>query len=124
MCCPDKAALLRSFQAEYAPFTRMRSEDEILSSDGSVFPEGEAFTGKGRLVRRATGCELQMLKPHYPASGSRAARAERAATVGAYQRPTDHASARAHSCASAIIVHCGFTPALSGKMLPSQIRRL
>src|SRR5436190_7914740 len=30
----------------------------------------------------------------------------------------------AHSCASAMIVHCGFTPALSGKMLPSQIRTL
>ena len=48
-----------------------------------------AFTGEGKLVRRATGYERKTLKPRYPASGSRAARAELAAAIGAYQRATD-----------------------------------
>jgi hypothetical protein len=37
---------------------------------------GLAFTGEGKLVRKATGDEQKKLKPRYPTSGSRAARAE------------------------------------------------
>jgi hypothetical protein len=44
---------------------------------------------RGQLVRRASGYELQKLKPRYPASASRAARAELPAAIGAYRRPTD-----------------------------------
>src|SRR6266851_4682967 len=33
--------------------------------------EWRAFTGEGKLVRRATGYERKTLKPRYPASGSR-----------------------------------------------------
>jgi hypothetical protein len=35
-----------------------------------------AFTGAGKLVRKATGYEQEKLKPRYPTSGSRAARTE------------------------------------------------
>jgi hypothetical protein len=44
-----------------------------------------AFTGEGKLVRKATGYEQEKLKPRYPTSGSRAARAELAAPIGAYR---------------------------------------
>lgn len=48
-----------------------------------------AFTGEGNLIRKATGYDQKKLKPRYPASGSRAARAELPAAIRAYQRPTD-----------------------------------
>src|SRR5215471_18080729 len=44
----------------------------------------EAFTGEGKLVRKATGYEKDKLKPRYPTSDSRAARAEPPAPTGAY----------------------------------------
>jgi Asp/Glu/hydantoin racemase len=44
-----------------------------------------AFTGESNLVRKATGYDQKKLKPRYPASGSRAARAERPADTRAYQ---------------------------------------
>jgi hypothetical protein len=44
-----------------------------------------AFTGDGKLVRKATGYEQQKLKPRYPTSGSPAARAELPAPIGAYR---------------------------------------
>ena len=46
---------------------------------------GIAFTGEGKLVRKATGYEQEKLKPRHPTSGSRAARAELPAPVGAYR---------------------------------------
>src|SRR5205085_1664994 len=48
----------------------MRPVDEPVRLDGV------AFTGVGKLVRKATGYEQEKLKPRYPTSGSRAARAE------------------------------------------------
>ena len=50
---------------------------------------GVGFTREGKLVREATGYEQHKLKPHYPASGSPAARAEPQATIGANRKPTD-----------------------------------
>src|SRR5689334_23150014 len=44
----------------------------------------EAFTGEGKLVRKATGYEQEKLKPRYPTSGSRATQAEPPAPIGAY----------------------------------------
>jgi hypothetical protein len=50
---------------------------------------GVAFTGEGKLVRKATGYEQEKLKPRSPTSGSRAARAEPPTPIGAYRLPTD-----------------------------------
>ena len=46
---------------------------------------GIAFTGEGKLVREATGYEQEKLKPRYPTSGSRAARAELPTPIEAYR---------------------------------------
>jgi len=48
-------------------------------------PDGVAFTGGRRLVRKETGYYQEKLKPRYPKSGSRAARAELPAPIGAYR---------------------------------------
>ena len=53
--------------------------------DCQILPDGVAFTGEGKLVRKATGYEQEKLKPRYPTSGSRAARAELPAPIGAYR---------------------------------------
>ena len=42
----------------------------------------EAFTGEGKLVRKATGYEEEKVKPSYPTSGSRA---ELPAPIGEYR---------------------------------------
>jgi hypothetical protein len=41
----------------------------------------DAFTGEGKLVRKATGYKQQRAEPRYPASGSRAERAELPASL-------------------------------------------
>jgi hypothetical protein len=41
-----------------------------------IDPRLTAFTGEGKLVRKATGYKQQRAEPRYPASGSRAERAE------------------------------------------------
>src|SRR5207245_9867523 len=61
----------------------------MWSAGGSTRANGVAFTGEGKLVRKATGYEQEKLKPRYPTSGSRAARAELPAPIGAYRWPTD-----------------------------------
>src|SRR6266852_344603 len=50
---------------------------------------GVAFTGEGKQVRKATGCEQQRVKAALSRIGSRAARAELPAAIGAYRCPTD-----------------------------------
>jgi len=50
-----------------------------------ILPDGISFTGEGKLVRKATGYEQEKRKPRYPTSGSRAARAEFPAPIGAYR---------------------------------------
>jgi hypothetical protein len=52
---------------------------------GSVLPDSVAFTGEGKLVREATGYEQEKLKPRYPTSGARVARAELPPPIGAYR---------------------------------------
>ena len=55
------------------------------NSHFGVSPDGVAFTGEGKLARKATGYEQEELKPRYPTSGSRAARAELQVPIGAYR---------------------------------------
>ena len=50
-----------------------------------ILSNGVAFTGEGKLARKATGHEQEKLKPRYPTPGSRAARAEFSAPIGAYR---------------------------------------
>jgi hypothetical protein len=55
---------------------------------------GVAFTGEGKLVRKATGYEQEKLKPRYPTSGSGPREPSfRRAPIGAYRSPTDFSDA-------------------------------
>jgi len=48
-------------------------------------PDGVAFTGEGKQVRKATGSEQQRVKATLSRIGWRAARAELPAAIGAYR---------------------------------------
>jgi len=50
-----------------------------------VTPDGVAFTGAGKLVRKPTGYEQQKAEAARSRTGSRAARAEVPAAIGAYR---------------------------------------
>jgi len=57
----------------------------IRVAAGLILPDGVAFTGESKQVRKATGCELQRVKAALSRIGSRAARAELPAAIGAYR---------------------------------------
>ena len=65
--------------------TGHRVSIHLAADDEQISPDGVAFTGEGKLVREATGYEQEKLKPRYPTSGSRAARAELPTPIGAYR---------------------------------------
>ena len=69
----------------FLPFDGKRPLLTVASSADQILADGVAFTGEGKLVRKATGYEQEKLKPRYPTSGSRAARAELPAPIGAYR---------------------------------------
>jgi hypothetical protein len=67
------------------PASQLKVTYEVVGRPLLTSINGVAFTGEGKLVRKATGYEQEKLKPRYPTSGSRAARAERPAPIGAYR---------------------------------------
>ena len=71
------------YAAIFTSRARIAAYRKTGCASGSIQCDGVAFTEGGKLVRKATGYEQEKLKPRYPTSGSRTARAELPAPIGA-----------------------------------------
>jgi len=73
--------------------TGHRVSIHLAADDEQISPDGVAFTGEGKLVRKATGYEQQTAEPRSPTSGSRLREPSFRRRLVRYRLPADSSDA-------------------------------